>query len=136
MPIRPENRARYPADWWLISKNVRADAGNKCEGSPAYPECRAENAAPHPVTGARVILTVAHLDHHPENCARVNLRAWCQRCHNTYDAPHRAANRKTRAKPSTADARGRADGGDCVAITSQLDQVVLAPAVGIEPTTN
>jgi len=95
MPIRRENRSRYPADWPTISREVRARAGDRCEGSPAYPDCRAENGRPHPVTGAHVVLTVAHLDHQPENCGapgdRPNLRAWCQRCHNTYDAPTRRA---------------------------------------------
>jgi 5-methylcytosine-specific restriction endonuclease McrA len=92
MPIRPENRARYPKNWQQISAQVRLDAGEMCEGSPSYPDCNAVNGRPHPVTGSRVVLTVAHLDHTPENCDRENLRAWCQRCHNTYDAPHRAAN--------------------------------------------
>ncbi len=95
MPIKPENRARYPKDWPAISRRVREEAGNRCEGSPAYPDCRAENHQPHPATGSKVILTVAHLDHQPENCARENLRAWCQRCHNTYDAPMRARGRVT-----------------------------------------
>lgn len=39
----------------------------------------------------RVVLTVAHLDHQPENCDPENLRAWCQRCHNIYDGPMRRA---------------------------------------------
>jgi 5-methylcytosine-specific restriction endonuclease McrA len=38
---------------------------------------------------------VAHLDHVPENCGDENLRFWCQRCHDTYDAVHR---NETRAK--------------------------------------
>jgi 5-methylcytosine-specific restriction endonuclease McrA len=36
-----------------------------------------------------IVLTVAHLDHHPENCADDNLDSLCQRCHNIYDRPHR-----------------------------------------------
>jgi hypothetical protein len=98
MPIRDENKARYPKDWPQISKRVREKAGNRCEGSPAFPYCRAANGEPHPDTGSRVVLTVAHLDHQPENCADENLRAWCQRCHNTYDAPMRRAGVKARAK--------------------------------------
>lgn len=92
MPIRESERSRYPADWKAISKAVRAEAGERCEGSPSYPDCRAENGRPHPDTGSRVILTVAHLDHTPENVERDNLKAWCQRCHLTYDAAHHAAN--------------------------------------------
>lgn len=91
MPIRPENKARYPKDWKEISLSVRVRAGNRCQGSPAYPDCHAENGKPHPQTGSTVVLTVAHLDHKPENCADSNLKAWCQRCHNTYDAPMRRA---------------------------------------------
>jgi hypothetical protein len=94
MPIRPENRARYPADWKAISLEVRERAGWRCEGSPAYPACREINGEEHTDTGSKVVLTVAHLDHQPENVGvpgdRPNLKAWCQRCHLTYDAPHHA----------------------------------------------
>lgn len=102
MPIREGNKARYPKDWPQISKAIRARARNCCEGSPAYPDCEAANGLPHPVTGSRVILTVAHLDHQPENCDPENLRAWCQRCHNAYDAPARRAGTKERAKARMA----------------------------------
>lgn len=94
MPIRPENRIRYPKDWAAISFEVREAAGWKCEGSPAYPDCRAANGELHPETGSWVVLTIGHLDHTPENNGepgdRPNLRAWCQRCHLTYDAKHHA----------------------------------------------
>lgn len=40
----------------------------------------------------RIVLTVAHLDHTPENCADDNLKALCQRCHLRYDAEHHKAN--------------------------------------------
>jgi len=96
MPIRPENRKRYPTDWTTIRGGILSRAGDRCEGSPRYPECRVENYKPHPETGSKVILTIAHLDHTPENCDPDNLRAWCQRCHNTYDAPRRAVGRKAR----------------------------------------
>jgi hypothetical protein len=56
-----------------------------------------------------VLLTVAHLEHTPKNCAPENVRCWCQRCHNAYDAPVRAAGRK---------ARRRAEAGDLLAATS------------------
>jgi len=92
MPIRPDERARYPKDWPAISRRIRGRAGDRCEGSPAYPDCRATNGEPHPVTGSRVVLTVAHLDHTPENVSDDNLRAMCQRCHLTYDAQHHARN--------------------------------------------
>lgn len=93
MPIKAENRPRYPADWKMISLAVREAATWRCQGSPAFPDCRATHAEPHPVTGSKVILTVAHLDHQPENCAGDNLRAMCQRCHLNYDRAHHAATR-------------------------------------------
>jgi len=101
MPIKPENRARYPKNWREIVAQVRERSGDRCEGSPAFPACRAPNGEPHPETGSRVVLTTAHLDHVPENCALANLRHWCQRCHLVYDAKHHAqtayATRKARA---------------------------------------
>lgn len=138
MPIRAENKARYPADWPAISQRVREEANQHCEwcgagngvrirrgkssdGTPVYrinswpdnlnglsavdgrmlanTDC-GQVSYGRPVT---VVLTVAHLDHRPENCTRDNLRALCQRCHNVYDAPIRWAGRKARLK-------GAADG--------------------------
>mgnify|MGYP000896261121 FL=1 len=105
MPIRPENRSRYPADWkTVIVPAVRERSGNVCEGSPAYPDCRALNGFPHPVTGSRVVLTVAHIDHDDlETRDLTRLRHWCQRCHNTYDARMRAAGIKARRNAASAD---------------------------------
>lgn len=102
MPIRPENKARYPKDWPAISRRIRERAGQRCEGSPLFPDCRAENGQPHPVTGSRVVLTVAHLDHVPENCGDDNLKAMCQRCHNRYDAPMRRAGIASRLRATRA----------------------------------
>ena len=90
MPIRPENRARYPFNWKAIRETILERAGDHCEGSPFYPDCRVENGRIHPVTGSKVVLTVGHLDHTPEHCDPSNLKAWCQRCHLTYDAKHHA----------------------------------------------
>lgn len=85
MPIKPENKGRYHANWKSIRAEILARAGNCCEGTPIYPDCRAENYQPHPVTGSRVVLTIAHLDQLPENNNPKNLRALCQRCHLAYD---------------------------------------------------
>lgn len=94
MPIRPENRARYPRNWKTeIRPRILQRADNRCEGSPDFPDCRAENGQPHPDTGSKVVLTIAHLDHTPENCGDDNLRAWCQRCHLWYDRHHHAETR-------------------------------------------
>lgn len=43
----------------------------------------------------QIVLTIAHLDHNPQNNNPDNLRALCQKCHNNYDKEHR---KQTRAK--------------------------------------
>ena len=99
MPIRPENRQRYPADWPQISLRIRAvRSGGRCECEGECRtghdgRCEARNGQPSPATGSKVVLTVAHLDHTPEHCDDANLRAFCQRCHLAYDAGHHAASR-------------------------------------------
>ena len=87
MPIRPENKARYPKDWKQIRAHILDRAGNRCEF------CGVEN---HSVrdNGTKVVLTIAHLEHQPENCSPENLRALCQKCHLTYDAKHHAQTRR------------------------------------------
>ncbi len=95
MPIRPENRDRYPADWPAISERIRfTRAQGRCE---CYGECRRGSHAgrcpnvhgqPAYGTGSKVVLTVAHLNHTPEDCSEDNLRAMCQGCHLHYDSEH------------------------------------------------
>ena len=98
MPIKPENRARYPADWKLRSRFVRlVRARGRCEW------CGAVNGQPHPVTGSKVVLTTAHVhDHRPEAASLLNLAALCQRCHNRHDAEMR---RRGRAERLAVDQR-------------------------------
>lgn len=105
MPIRPENRARYPKDWKEISKRIRVErSGGRCECAGECGQthddgrCDARNYCRHPHTDSLVVLTVAHLDHMPENCADDNLKAMCQRCHLRYDSKHHAIGRKERAR--------------------------------------
>jgi hypothetical protein len=96
MPIRPENRQRYPKDWKAISLSIRFErAGGQCEctgqcGVDHGGRCDARHGLKHPITGSVVVLTTMHLNHTPEDCAPDNLMAGCQRCHNLYDAPRRA----------------------------------------------
>src|SRR3990167_2838810 len=100
MPIKPENRARYPKDWKAVVEKVRERSGDRCEGSPAFPDCRVPNGAVGYRDGGRwvqlgesvdaaglaidaavddgfkvtrIVLTTAHLDHTPENCELPNL---------------------------------------------------------------
>lgn len=79
MPIQPENRHRYPSDWKAISLRIRKAANWQCEW------CGAANGQPNPITGSTVVLTVAHLNHQPEDNRDDNLAALCQRCHLNYD---------------------------------------------------
>lgn len=136
MPISPENKARYPADWPAISARIRQRADGKCEfcgvanhslgawigghwhkaipkgtglrDNPRQGEtfpCDRGDGIPIWTKVKRVVLTVAHLDHTPENCADENLKALCQRCHLRYDAKHHAQNaaRTRRKKQATGD---------------------------------
>jgi hypothetical protein len=92
VPIRPENRARYPKDWKDRSRFFRfSRANDRCEW------CGAEHGKPRPTTGSAVVLTTAHVfDDRPEASDFLNLAALCQKCHNGHDAKRRAAGRKTR----------------------------------------
>lgn len=97
MPIRPENRARYPADWKQISHRirfVRADSRCECLGECGRGthagRCQNYHGLPAYGTGKTVVLTVAHLNHTPEDCRDDNLRAMCQGCHLHYDREHHA----------------------------------------------
>jgi hypothetical protein len=106
MPIRPENKVRYPKNWKSeIVPRIRKRSKDCCEGSPDYPDCRAKNGHTHPETGSKVVLTVGHLDHCPENCDDDNLMHWCQRCHLNYDKHHHAktAYATRKAKKMTVD---------------------------------
>ena len=115
MPILPENRHRYPGgspqsrEWKAIVAQIRERSGDQCEGwrFGIFPECRAANRQPHPATGSRVVLTVAHLDHMPENSHLDNLRHLCQRCHNRYDASHRAGTRERRRRHTMPHVQGQ-----------------------------
>ncbi|WP_321878435.1 hypothetical protein [Paraburkholderia bannensis] len=133
MPIKPENRDRYPDNWKQIRERILARAGNCCE------QCRVPNGVtvlrgmasdkgryqmPDGVvrdaengglvclrpfeflgTPVKIVLTVAHLDHTPENCADDNLKALCQWHHLRYDAKHHAetARQTRRAKLAIGD---------------------------------
>lgn len=93
MPIRPENKGRYPQNWKEIVAKVRERSDDCCEW------CGARNGEPHPVTGSKVVLTTAHLDHTPENCDLSNLAHLCQRDHLRYDREIHVRNmRRTRSR--------------------------------------
>ena len=140
MPIKPENRHRYPPDWPAVRERILRRAGYRCE----HPGCLArqysigiwwrrdgvhqwaEQYEP-PATygeakqiraeafwevqhvGGRpltiIVLTVAHLNHAPEDCSDTNLKSYCQRHHLAHDHDHHRANAQAtrRAKSGTAE---------------------------------
>jgi hypothetical protein len=116
MPIRPENKDRYPKNWKSeIVPRIRARSGNRCECTgqcgvqhdPAVTEfrrrCNAWNGMPiDEIDGPKIVLTVAHLNHTPEDCRDENLLHMCQKCHNRYDAPTRRAGIKARRRAGSA----------------------------------
>lgn len=92
MPIKPENKDRYPKDWKDIRARILQRANNRCEF------CGVENHTYrlNPKTGKNVyiVLTIAHMNEVIEDCSDENLKALCQRCHNQYDAKSRAEHRR------------------------------------------
>lgn len=90
----PIDYSEYHPKWSLIVRLIRKRSGNKCEGSPKYPDCRAENYKPHPQTGSKVVLTTAHMDHNKDNNKFSNLKHLCQRCHLMHDLPQHINNKK------------------------------------------
>lgn len=131
MPIRAEEKDRYPKDWPSISALARFKAGNKCQDCglrngqlgaridgdwhDALPSGQNHRCLEWPSPGdiakcvggytrkiVRIVLTVGHKDHTPENCKPKNLRVWCQQCHLRYDAKHKAKNLKARLRKTRA----------------------------------
>jgi len=100
MPIRPENKSRYPSNWKQIREQILERANNCCEfcGVRNYSTVIRNYKSMLPngkwYKQVRIVLTIAHLDHTPENCDPSNLRALCQKCHLSYDAKHHAATAK------------------------------------------
>ena len=121
MPIRPEFRPLYPANWTILSQRVRFErAGGRCQrcGRPhlvrvrCLPDGRwfdeaARTWRDHRGRPARwpdlieagyirmthVVLAAAHLDGNPANNRLANLRSLCQRCHMLHDRPFHLAQR-------------------------------------------
>jgi hypothetical protein len=119
MPVKKENRGRYPPreEWAAIRQHILARAGGVCERCAVadraigardalglfWSVAEIELCDPTIVAHSfgtsspklfKIILTIAHLDHTPENNDYSNLRAWCQKCHNAHDRDFRKANRK------------------------------------------
>lgn len=124
MPIRASERDRYPADWLQIRARILVRADGRCEFTCAdgtrcnapdrelifrrrgnLEEWRSPNGndcgeSDPEYRGVVVVLTVAHLNHEPEDCRDDNLKAGCQLHHLRHDSRHHQANagRTRRAK--------------------------------------
>lgn len=103
MPVRPEERSRYPKNWREISAARKEAAWWRCEcrgecgrRAPHDGRCPNRHGEPDYATGKRTVLTTAHLDHTPENVALGNLRVMCAPCHLAYDRDHHAETRRAR----------------------------------------
>lgn len=116
MPIRPENKKLYPRNWKQIRTEILQRSQNKCEfcgvsnHSWGY---RDKDGKFHLSEGMQqeadaldgekiiqIVLTVAHLDHDPQNNNPENLRALCQRCHLRHDIEqHRESRRNNKKLP-------------------------------------
>lgn len=99
-PIRASERPRYPADWPVISLRIRRDRAawrcecvGECGRGTHQGRCPNANGGNAYGTGSKVVLTVAHLNHTPEDCRDENLRAMCNGCHLHYDKDHHAETR-------------------------------------------
>lgn len=90
MPVTREKQRLYPggslrsAAWIALRKRILKKARHRCQS------CGVRNYRAHPVTGSMVVLAIAHVDHDVTNNRLANLRAWCQRCHNSHDATRRS----------------------------------------------
>ena len=87
----PMKRERYPANWERIALEKKESVGWRCE--KCWKQCRkpGEHFDTHKNT-----LTVAHLNHTPEDVRPENLMAMCAPCHLKYDARSHAETRKRR----------------------------------------
>ena len=119
MPILPENKALYPKNWKDIVKQIKERANDKCEfcglenysvgfrvkdkffkiensmqGETDTFDFESEGYKP-----IRIVLTVAYVDHNPQNNDFENLKALCQQCHLRLDAfQHMETRRRNKNK--------------------------------------
>lgn len=89
MPIRKELRHFYGAAWRKeIRPRILERENHRCKF------CGRQN---HAIDGsARIVLTIAHLNHNPADNRPENLAALCQRCHLNHDKEQHRETRKAR----------------------------------------
>lgn len=112
MPISKENKSKYPNNWKQISLDIRTKADNKCQfcgienhsigyrdKDGSFIELQPSHQVDIDIEEnnlklIKIVLTVAHLDHNPENNQLENLKALCQKCHLNYDKFHHLESRQ------------------------------------------
>lgn len=104
----PWTRSLYPPDWEAIALEVKERSDWKCEGCGkpcrrpgqtffdfAYPYLESgemgQDDLDHP---QRFTLTVAHLNHKPDDCRPENLRTLCAPCHCRMDLKARGTKQR------------------------------------------
>ena len=95
----PMQKELYPKDWKQIAFRIKEKAGWVCEFCGRQCRRPGEKFDTHKRT-----LTVAHMNHKPEDISPGNLKALCAPCHLRYDAKHHAETRRknlTEAKGNT-----------------------------------
>lgn len=85
----PMQKERYPANWKEIATGVKEKADWKCQNCGK--RCRRPG---EPFDTHKNTLTVAHLNHTPEDIRPENLMAMCAPCHLRYDAKIHAEHRR------------------------------------------
>lgn len=115
-PIRASEQHRYPKEWPAIRARILARADGRCEFQRAdgRGRCNAPDLtivwrrkdnledwsldgehvdmAPANFYAVKVVLTIAHLNHTPEDVSDGNLLSGCQLHHLRHDAKHHAGN--------------------------------------------
>ena len=113
----PMKRELYPENWDQIAADVKDKANWTCEECDRICRKKGESVLDFAarIKGKndkfldwwvnrtalsdlcakpqRFTLTVAHLDHNPQNCTKENLKALCSVCHLKYDQEHHRKNR-------------------------------------------
>lgn len=89
----PMDKKRYPKNWKDISLRIKQDADWICQECGRQCRKPGEKFDTHKRT-----LTVAHMNHIPEDISPNNLKALCAPCHLRYDAKHHAESRRKQKK--------------------------------------
>ena len=96
----PMDKKRYPIHWQTIANEVKQKADWKCQ--MCGKQCRKPG---EPFDTHKRTLTVAHLNHAPEDVRPENLMAMCAPCHLRYDAKHHAETRRKKHETNTNNPR-------------------------------